>query len=235
MINMEDGDARFIRYSLKFDDGTVKDFAMNFDKDTLSLLPHENALPGEWTRLEFEKCPNCSLDPATHAHCPVALNLSELIVFIKDMISYEEVDVVVEVPERKYSGRVALQTASSSLIGIIMATSGCPVLDRLRPMVQTHLPFATWEETSYRVVTMYLFSQYFRYKEGGKPDWDLDRLVELFDEIELVNLSFSQRIEGIRKKDASVNAVAILSCFGSMTRMSVSENMFDHWKTLLKT
>ncbi len=66
-------------------------------------------------------------------------------------------------------------------MGIYMVTSGCPVMGKLKPMVKFHLPFASGEETSYRMVTMYLLAQFFKYKNGKEPDWDLKNLVKIYD------------------------------------------------------
>ena len=51
------------------------------------------------------------------------------------------------------------QQAMSSVLGLIMATSGCPWTDRLRPMARFHLPFASEAETLYRSVGMFLLAR----------------------------------------------------------------------------
>lgn len=58
--------------------------------------------------------------------------------------------------ERTYSKDTLLQQGLASLLGIVMTTSGCPVLEPLKPMVRFHLPFATLTETVYRMVSMCL-------------------------------------------------------------------------------
>lgn len=113
-----------------------------------------------------------------------------------------------------------------------MVTSGCPVMDKLRPMVRTHLPFATGEETMYRVLSMYLLAQYFLYKEGQRPDWDLKNLAEIYEAIHTVNKSFCQRLSGIHIKDASLNAVAQLDNFADITSFSLEINRLDQIKRL---
>tara|TARA_B100000686_G_scaffold86198_1_gene93073 strand:- start:90 stop:251 length:162 start_codon:yes stop_codon:yes gene_type:complete len=45
--------------------------------------------------------------------------------------------------ERCYVEHTTMTEAVSSLLGIYMVTSGCPVMDKLRPMVRFHLPLAT--------------------------------------------------------------------------------------------
>ncbi len=51
------------------------------------------------------------------------------------------------------------QQAMSSVLGLIMATAGCPWTDRLRPMARFHLPFASEAETVYRSVCMFLLAR----------------------------------------------------------------------------
>jgi len=218
-----------ITYSMKFDSGLERAFTVVMDHETLDIIPRNPVEPPHWAGLEQCKCPNCTLDPALHSHCPIALNLHELIDFLSDLISYEEVDVTVESNERKYMKRTSLQSVASSLMGIIMVTSGCPILNKLRPMVETHLPFSTWEETTYRVVSMYLFAQYFNRKNGVEPDWDLNGLVSIFDDIEIVNQSFCRRLDLVRTEDSCVNAVNILSSLGTLTKMIITENDLAHW------
>ena len=115
----------------------------------------------------------------------------------------------------------------SSLIGIFMSTSGCPVMDKLRPMVRTHLPFATLEETVIRSLSMYLLAQYFIAKRGGKPDWDMRDLVKIYADVRIVNDHFFKRIAKIQIQDASLNAVVHLDCFANFTNSTLVEQGLD--------
>ena len=115
-----------------------------------------------------------------------------------------------------------------------MATSGCPILNKLRPMVHTHLPFATIEETTYRSISMYLLAQFFRKKRGFKADSELKELVTLYDDINLVNQSFCQRLMGIRATDASLNALSGLDCFAKITALSIVEDTLEEIESLFQ-
>jgi len=223
-----------IRYSIRFDSGVERCFTVELDYDTLDIIVPERGEPAEWARLEHEKCPNCSLDPEAHSHCPVAVNLADLIDFFKESKSHEEVDVWIETAERNYSKRVPLQTVASSLMGIYMVTSGCPVLSKMRPMVQTHLPFQNWEEVCYRMVSMYLMAQYFLMKNGKEPDWKLEKLMDFFHEVYKVNNAFFQRLDSIKFEDgdASLNAVSILNASVNLTEMSIESDDMKHWEDL---
>jgi hypothetical protein len=95
-----------------------------------------------------------------------------------------------------------------------MVTSNCPVMDKLRPMVRFHLPFATPTETLFRTVSTYLTGQFIAMREGKKPDWELQKLVEMYKAVSAVNKGMSRRISNASLKDANVNAVIILHSFG---------------------
>ncbi len=216
-----------IRYRFRFPEGHSKEFLVELEKPGLSLRTQPAMPLPEWTQLEHHQCPNCPLSPEEHSHCPIAVNLVGVIEAFADVISYEEADVEVETESRTYSARVKNTHAVGSLIGIFMATSGCPIMDRLKPMVLTHLPFATTEETVYRSISMYLLAQYFRSKKGLAPDWDLAKFAGLYDDINLVNQAFVKRLTTFVEKDASLNAVVLLNCFGSAARRVITQERFE--------
>ncbi len=208
-------------YKFTLSDGNVREFDVELDSETLSLTNKEKKSYPEWTQLPYHKCPNCPLSNAQHPRCPVAANLVDVVECFKDSVSHEEVDVEITTEARKYLKRTSLQTGISSLVGIYMVTSGCPVMDKLRPMVRAHLPFATGEETMYRALSMYLIAQYFLYKKGQKPDLELENLAEIYEEIQIVNKSFCQRLSGTDIKDAILNAVVGLNVHADLTNYSI--------------
>jgi hypothetical protein len=228
------GDKIFIRYKLKFELGGKKEFNIDLDYDSLDILAEKSSDPPDWTRLEFHQCPNCPLEKAKHPHCPVAVHLTDVIDFLIDLTSWQEVDVEVVTGQRSYCAHTTLQTVAGSLMGIYMTTSGCPILNKMRPMVETHLPFASWQETVYRVVSMYVLSQYFRMKAGKKPKWDLQGLVDYYEEVQRINVAFNDRLNNIplREGDASLNAISILSSYASMAAMKIQDDDLEHWKNI---
>jgi len=220
------------RYKFTFSDNRVREFSVELDAESLSLIRKERASYPDWTRLSYRKCPNCPLSEKHHPNCPIAVNLVDVVEFFRNSISHEKVDVEIITEVRKYLKQSDLQTGISSLIGIYMVTSGCPIMDKLRPMVKTHLPFATPEETIYRILSMYLLAQYFVFKSGRKPDWDLQNLYEIYEQVQIVNKSFCQRLGQIRIKDASLNAVVSLDSFAALTTFSLEVNQLDRVKQL---
>lgn len=221
-------------YHLQFEDGVARDFHIRLDPVTLALQSPEAASLPEWTALGFCRCPNCTLDASMHSHCPVAASMVDVVEGFKDCLSYRTVDVTVTTAQRQYFLRTSLQNALSSMTGIYMTTSGCPVMDRMRPMVESHLPFASQEETTYRTVTMYLFAQFAMARRNQPADWTLHRLMTYLREVGRVNTAFCERLNQVPQKgDANVNALAILDSLASLTGISIEGGRLDHWEALL--
>ncbi len=211
-------------YEFRFRTGLTKQFTLRLKKPELELVASGRKEHPSWTRLTHHQCPNCPLDPKKHPYCPVAVQLVEAIEFFKDHVSTEEADITVRVESREYHKRAAVQQGVSSLMGLTMVTVGCPVMDRLRPLVHTHLPFATVKETMFRAVSMHLLAQYFLQKRGSNPDWQLKSLVRIYEEIRQVNRAFVQRLLSINPQDASLNALVGLDCFATATVFSIAED-----------
>jgi hypothetical protein len=232
MNNNSDKELIPFHFRYKFKDGTIKDFILKLDRQTLTLVQTRKRSYPEWTKLQYCKCPNCSLSADQHEFCPIAVSLVDLIYTFKDSVSYEEVDVLITTEARTYMKQTTLQKGLSSLLGIYMVTSGCPTMQKLKPMVRYHLPFATKEETLYRVLSMYLLAQYFLSKRGRKPDWELKDLVNLYQNIKILNKSFSERLSHIDIKDASLNALVILDWFAENLTFSLNKDVLEEIELL---
>lgn len=212
-----------ISYIFKFDDNKIKSFEVLIDRETLCREEKIKSAPPSWTKLNYHKCPNCPLDDAVHEYCPIAINLSDIVSEFKDFHAYEKVNVTVSTKERIYSKDTTIQEGLSSLIGIIMATSGCPFMDYLRPMVRFHLPFATIEETVYRMISMYVMAQYILEKNGKYADWKLVGLEKIYFNVGHVNKHMAKRLSEMPGKDANVNALSNLDCFASLVPIESAE------------
>lgn len=147
--------------------------------------------------------------------------LDPVIAEFHDAISHHEATITIETPARTYSKRAALQSGISALIGLLMSTAGCPVLNKMRPMVRTHLPFSTLDETMYRAASMYLLAQYVVAQRGGTPNWDLGGLAGIYAEVHSVNKAFIKRLRTLQIEDASLNGLVNLDCFASFTTMTL--------------
>jgi hypothetical protein len=158
----------------------------------------------------------------------LAVSLKTILENFSDIQSTEVADVFVKTNERTYHQKVAVQRGLSSLLGVVMPTSGCPVLAKLKPMVKFHLPFATSDETEFRVYSSYLFAQFLKQKKGEQPDWEMKNLQQIYDDISIVNYHVTNKIRELSKKDANLNAVVILETFSSFVSMSLQDKDFEH-------
>jgi heterodisulfide reductase subunit C len=221
-------------YKFIFNNGGEKEFNIDLDRVTFNLIQTGDKAFPEWTKLSCFKCPNCILDERQYEFCPIAVNMVDIIDYFSNFVSHEPVEVIVTAQERKYIKRVTLQHGVSSLIGIYMVTGGCPIMEKLKPMVRFHLPFATIEETKYRAISMYLLAQYFLYQRDSQPDWDLKKLAETYENIRIVNESFCKRLRTIEGKDANLNAVVVLDIFADSVNFSIDSRMVDDLDYLFK-
>ena len=203
-----------IRYTFAFQNKTKKVFRIQLHPETLALQEKPGKGPS-WARLDFAPCDNCPLDVKKTDYYPVALRVSGVLEKFQKIRSFSKVVVTVETEERTVTKRTSVQKGLASLLGIYMVTSGCPVLEKLKPMVRYHLPFATVGETIYRAMTMYLAAQYFRMKKGLPANWDLDGLTQTYEDVNVVNAGFADRIRNAFQHDANLNALINLDIFAA--------------------
>ena len=213
-----------IVYDFKFQDGSSKKFDIHLNKENLLLTnDRQQDLPA-WARLEYKQCSNCPLDKSLHPYCPIAANLPGIVQEFRDAASKDNAEVTVVTKERAYVKTTSVKEGLSPLLGIIMTTSGCPVMEPLKPMVRYHLPFATLDETAFRNVAMFLVGQLIREQAGKKPEWGIEGLAKVFGEVKKLNKDFSQRMIEAARSDANVHALVNLNVFALMVPM-VAEKM----------
>lgn len=218
-----------IAYTFVFPDNDAQTFDLLLDAGTLNLITRSRDSSPPWTLLRHNQCVNCPLDSNHYRFCPVALNIVDVAEQFADQVSYERVQVIVSTPERIYSKDTALQQGLSSLLGVIMTTSGCPIMEPLKPMVRQHLPFATLSETVVRAVSMYLLAQYLRRSTAKPFEFDLAGLSRIYAGVALVNRDFVRRLREAATEDADINALMGLDCFATMVPL-VAENMLQEIK-----
>lgn len=218
-------DQLFFNYLFSFSTHQQVRLDIKLDAKDLSYRPPQLATPPDWTRLENDQCKNCRLKPEDSPHCPIALNLANIIPHFREYVSYDRVHVLVETRERTYEKETSVQQALGSLLGIIMVTSGCPTMHVLTPMVRFHLPFASIEETIFRSVSSYLLGQYFRLHNGLQPDWELSGLLHSYEDIQVLNVGMTNRLRKVSDTDANANAVIVLDVFAKELPFSIFESL----------
>ena len=207
-----------IRYQYVFDfgDGIERQFRIELDPVTLDRVRAEHAVAPEWARLDYSKCDSCLLDSSQVDYCPVAVSIADLVTQFKDIVSHQEVDILLVTNDRYVGKHTTVQEGISSILGIHMVTNGCPTMEKLKPMVRFHLPFASVEETAYRAASMYMLSQYFRMKDGLEPDLELRGLAKIYEQVEVVNAGMLRRIRKASTEDANLNALIHLNVFAQL-------------------
>lgn len=219
-----------IEYTFSFTDNTKQSFRIDLDKSTSYITTSK--LKPDWAKLLNDQCPNCPLDLEKHEFCPVALNMSDLTDFFKDVFSYTEAKIEIKTRDRSYFKETSVQDGLSAMYGIVMVTSGCPILDKLRPMVKTHLPFSTTRESLYRALSMYLTAQFLRKKKGLHANLSIDGLLDIYSEISIVDRAFCNRMANHFDRDANINAVVILNSFAEFTTLSIKEDYLEELESL---
>jgi hypothetical protein len=214
-----------ISYTFRRDDGREDQFALTIDSRTLLLTGNEPAEVPAWTALGFHQCPNCPLTESTHPHCPLALNLVNIVRKFDGLVSYAKIDLTVVTGDRTVIQRTTAQTAISSFMGLLIATSGCPHTVYLSPMARYHLPLANREETTYRATSMYLLAQYFVKQSGGEASLELEGLKQIYHEMEAVNRAIAKRLREASRSDSSVNAIVVLDANAKMVEMFIEDSL----------
>jgi hypothetical protein len=202
-------------------------FDIRLDKETLDLNDDTLESPPWAARKEFG-CKNSRCKLSDEDYCPVAQIIHKLIGSFKNILSTEIVRATVISEQRTCNKTCAIQVAVGSLAGIYMPTCGCPVLGMLKPMVRYHLPFASLEETEFRVFSTYLLAQYLRSRKQLPPDFQFSELNTLFNEIQNINRLAAVKIRELEKSDAIVNGLMILNAFAQMVSFDLEDKDLPH-------
>jgi hypothetical protein len=210
------------KYCFDFPNGVMKRFLIQLDAKTLLFKPTVHNRP-DWTHLTEHQCSCCTLANVTY--CPIAVNISELVTSFKDVASHESCNVSCITAERTVTKNTLVQDGLSSIMGIIMATSGCPTMDILKPMARFHLPFATVDEAMFRSISVYLLRQYFTHQQGGTSDFFLKNVKSYYEEIERVNKGILNRIKHASRLDADRNAIVILNALAQILSMEIDDDL----------
>jgi len=213
-----------IRYRFSGDAETV-DYTILLDARTVDHVFPMPSNPPDWTLLANDQCACCPLSTDEHRYCPVALSLVELIGVSNRLLSFTQVDARVEMPDRTILKQTTAQKVLSYLLGLHMATSGCPHMQVLKPMARFHQPFAAREESMFRAVATYLMGQYFLRNRGKACDMDLTGLQEAYTRIHAVNMGMAKRLRHISKGDANINAIVLLDLLAQDLPTAIRERM----------
>lgn len=216
-----------IKYYFRFRHNEEREYAISLDDETILMKPRvDPQKTPHWTLLSHASCGECC--PSDQAkHCPIAVNLSDILDTFKNVKSIETCHVRVETPQRTYVKDTDIQNGLGSLLGLIMATSGCPAMSFLKPMARFHLPFASTEETIFRSFGNLLIREYL--KGDVSKESVIRDLTELYDKVGKINRNLLARIDSITQDknaaDADQNAIVILDTFATMLSIQLEDNV----------
>ena len=215
----------FYNYQFSFSDGYQKEFQVDFDRESLqSKLPDGTCYP-DWAQLECHQCKSCPLTSEDYLYCPLAVNLVPIIYWCKDLVSYDEVDVVVTSAERQVCAHTSLQHAVSSLLGLLMSSSACPNMNFLRPLARFHLPLATHEETIFRAVSATFLRKFFDKEERKSNEDPLGVLKQQYQELQDLNRFIANRVRSAIERDAAINAIVLLDVLSKKVSFSIDDSL----------
>lgn len=195
-------------YELRTTDQTWR-WRIALDEPPLPVLRAEHPGLPVWTELGTARCPGCPLERDDREPCPAAIAVADVVDALSAVASVDAVDVTVTLPEREVRKRTTGASAARSLLGLLMATSGCPVLEVMRPLARHHLPFASEEEWLFRMVGLHLLRGYFA-TQDGKVVSGLHELPTYLAQLRALNGAFARRLRQACAKDAGPNAICQL-------------------------
>jgi hypothetical protein len=214
-----------ISYHLGLPDGRDERFDVCLHPQTLlPVEPHSGELP-DWTRLDWQQCPHCPWSVQDHPHCPVALRLIPVVSRLGGVRSYDELALEVTFEQRTLAAVTSAQEGISSLVGLLIATSGCPHTEFLKPMARFHLPLSSAEETLYRVVSMYAMSCLLRMRKGQSFAADFDDLIHRYQAMRIVNRFVADRLKLVDEEGSTVNGIILLDYTAQLVPVSLNEEI----------
>ena len=208
-----------VKYNFEFDDNRNLSYEIDVDRSELKDDIDKSKAP-DWVLLSHCKCSNCPLTESDTSVCPAAFDIQDVIEDFKSQSASQKVNINVIASDRSYSKRTNVEEGLRSLMGLILATSKCPILSQLKPMAMHHMPFSSSNEFILRSVSVYLLQQYFEYREDRAPDWNLKGLISRNKQLQLVNQALWQRVHLDNDNDS--NLKTLLSFFSMSSSVSVS-------------
>lgn len=202
------------QYRFEFDDDrhVTVDAHWDSEEGIVHATPGSDSLPrSEWSSvlLENDQCPHCPLNPRDSPLCPLAASVIPVTRQFDEYQSSDPVRVIARSRDREVRADITLQRGLGSLLGLLMGGSACPHFALFRPMAMMHLPFASEEETFFRVIGNVLLSQ--ALKDGRTSlAGASEQLRQQYDALSTVNRGMALRLRRYARSDPGINAVIVL-------------------------
>jgi len=202
-----------ITYQIHVNDSKTYTYQFTDKNGLLSFINNSKTDDLSWAKLEHHQCPNCPLNSKEVEYCPIAENFGGILKDWNNEKSFSSVELTVNSNNRVINASTSAQKALGSLLGLIIATSNCPYTQFFRPMAQFHLPLASSSETSYRAISTYLLTLFFRKQAGEDIDFNLTGLSKIYENMHELNIYIKKRLVDAVEQDAALNAVMVLDIF----------------------
>lgn len=199
-----------VAYVVEHDTGEVVEFDLHLDENgLLEGMPESGP---EWAKAGVERCTGCA---TTGTYCRAALSITPVVNAFMSLDSLSTVRTRVKVGDRITEATTPISQVVSSLMGLCMASSGCPRTAPFRAMAVYHQPFATLEETIIRAAGFALLGRWAHglLADGADP---FAELIATWADLEEVNLRISRRIQDHCASDASLNGLVNLDMFAKI-------------------
>jgi hypothetical protein len=214
-----------ITYKFTLPDASEEIFDLKFDSETVAIIDQSQDTPPAWTELSHHQCPHCPLACETHPYCPVAMNLATAIDRFDHLMSFDRMLVEVTSSKRHVAADTSAQEGISSLMGLLIAGSSCPMTHFFKPMARFHLPFSNKDETLWRATATFLLARYFTEKGLQPSDMSMDGLVKIYDDVTQLNDYMVERVRSATAKDSAVNALVHLDVFAKFLTPPLEDSL----------
>ena len=140
-------------------------------------------------------------------------------------MSFDKMIVNVISSERQVTYKTSAQEGISSLMGLLIAGSSCPLTHFFKPMARFHLPFANKDETLWRAAATFLLARYFTDNGLQASDMDLQGLVQIYDDVTTLNDYMVERVRSVTSRDSAVNALVHLDVFAKFLTPPLEDSL----------
>ena len=217
-----------ILYRIRLSEQVTEVFDYNLHPETFEIIskPDKEKLP-DWTELGFKQCPNCPLKVEEHPHCPMAVQLHQMVDRFHNTKSIDQVKVEVVTEQRTIIKETDLQSAISSMLGLLFPISGCPKTEGMKPLARFHVPMGSEEETVFNVAGMYLLAQYFVNLKNKNGVLSFDGLIKMYEDLHIVNKHVASRLQTVTRSDSVKNAITLLDMYCSLIPMLLQDQLVE--------
>jgi len=216
-----------ITYRITLADESTEVFDFNLNGSPSKLPADSNEEAPYWTELSYRQCSHCPLSTDEHKHCPVALQLHNVVSRLHDTKSIDTVALEVITEDRTVSQKTAIQRIIASMLELIYPTSGCPKTLWMKPLARFHTPLSSEEETVFRIASMYLLAQHFVKQNSDDSDLALDGLATIYQDMHILNTAVASRLQTATQSDSVKNAVTLLDMYSILIPILMEDNLVE--------